>query len=133
MKPWLDGDFGDMDPKADFGALRDLVQTAAHREIDLSNFWLGLAHRSPVACAELAVGPRAVAHPESVQSCLIILETLEKIIAPSGLYNRLVELGPSCRPRLAQLAALRHPRERWIWRLARGGEEPAGLYVLLAH
>ena len=131
MKPWLQGDFGELEPKKQMDSLRDLVQTAAHRGTDLHPFWLGLAHLDPIACAELAAGPKAVAHPAAVESALIIVETLERIIAPSGLYSRLLQLAPSCGPRLSEIAAGRHPSESWIWRLDVGPMR--GAEILKAH
>ena len=50
VKPWLQGDFGSVDPKEQMDALRDCVQKSAHRAVDLHAFWLGLAQLDPLAC-----------------------------------------------------------------------------------
>ena len=131
MKPWLQGDFGTLEPKENMTALRDCVQKSSHRGVDLHAFWLGLAQIDPLACADLALGPKAIAHPFAVESSLVVLEHLEKVVAPSGLYGRMLSLAPSLRPKLATVAARRFPEDSWIWRIDVG--DIRGVNVLKAH
>ena len=131
MKPWLQGDFGNIDVRSNMAVLRDCIQKSAHRGADLHAFWLGLVQFDPLACADLALGPKAIAHPAAVESSLVILEHLEKVVAPSGLYGRLLALAPTMRPQLATLAARRFPDDSWIWRVDAG--DVHGINVLRAH
>ena len=133
MKPWLEGDLSEVDARAELSALRDVVQSAAHRSIDLRPFWIGLAEHDPVACAELAAGPRAVGHPDAVKASLAASYALERVLAPSGLYSRLIALAPETVKDVIRIAAQRHPTEAWIWRLGRGEEATAGLTALQLH
>jgi len=131
MKPWLSGDFEGVHPRDSMDALRDVVQSAAHRGIELHAFWLGLAQKDPIACADLAVGPKAVAHRRAIEDVLVVIDTLEQIVAPSGLYARLLQLSPRSFEKLTVLAAGRHPIQPWIWRL---DQSPIrGLLILNAH
>ena len=120
MKPWLNGDFAGMDPRVSLDALRDVVQSASHRGLDLHPFWLGLGQKDPIVCADLAVGPKAVAHPAAIESATVVIEVLEQVVAPSGLYMRLLQLSPASSEALTVLAATRHPTQPDMTRSIRG-------------
>lgn len=131
MKPWLNGDFEGVIPRENMDALRDVVQSAAHRGIALHAFWLGLSQKDPIACADLAVGPKAIAHRVAVDGALVVIDALEQIVSPSGLYSRLLQLSPMSSEALTVLAARRHPTQPWIWRL---DQSPVrGRLILDAH
>lgn len=112
--------------------LRGVVLAAAHRGDDLGPFWHALGERDAVACAELAAGPKAVAHEVSVRGCIEALGFLETVLAPSGLYMRLADLAPEAGPDLLQAAIRRHPQAPWLGRLSRRFEEVPGRAILAA-
>jgi hypothetical protein len=132
LPQWLRGDLGDVDPRGDLERLRGAVLAAAHRGEDLSAFWRALGERDAVACAELAAGPKAVAHPVSVRGCVAALPFLETVLAPSGLYSRLADLAPDAGTDLLEAAIARHPQAGWLVRLCRRFEEVPGRSLLAA-
>jgi hypothetical protein len=119
MKPWLRGDLSGVDPRTEMGLLRDAVLGGAHRGEDLRRFWAALGKLDPVACAELAAGPRAVPHRVAVEGALTVVDVLEQVVAPSGLYFRLADLAPEAGPTILETAARRHPAADWVVRLSR--------------
>ena len=70
-----------------------------------------LAALDPVACAELCAGHKAIANASMVRAAIEVLDALEGVIAPSGLFARLVELCPELGPELLQAAAARPEQE----------------------
>ncbi|TNE86008.1 MAG: hypothetical protein EP330_24030 [Deltaproteobacteria bacterium] len=132
MKPWLRGDLTGVDPRADLERLRGAVLAAAHRGEDLGPFWQALGELDPVACAELAAGPKAVPHAVSVRGCISALPALEGVLAPSGLYTRLADLAPEVGPELLAAAVARHPEAGWLVRLSRRFESVPGASILAA-
>lgn len=119
-----------MDPRADLERLRGVVLAAAHRGDDLSPLWEALGELDPVACAELAAGPKAVSHAVSVRGCISALPALETVLAASGLYTRLADLAPEVGPELLAAAVSRHPEAGWLVRLSRRFEEVPGASIL---
>lgn len=130
MKPWLRGDLTGVDVRGALDRLRDVVLAAAHRGDDLTLLWAALGAADPVACAELAAGPKAVPHPASVRGCLAAIDPLESVLAPSGLYSRLADLAPEMGPELLASAVKRHPLAGWLIRLARQFEDVPGTLIL---
>ncbi|MCO4745550.1 MAG: hypothetical protein KC912_12230 [Proteobacteria bacterium] len=132
MKPWLRGDLTGVDPRGGLDRLRDVVLAAAHRGEDLSLLWSALGELDAVACAELAAGPKAVPHAQSVRGCIAALDALETVLAPSGLYTRLADLAPEVGPELLAAAIERHPQAGWLIRISRRFEEIPGASILAA-
>ncbi|MBW2256511.1 MAG: hypothetical protein JRI25_18210, partial [Deltaproteobacteria bacterium] len=133
MKPWLRGDLSGVDPRTEMRLLRDAVLAAAHRGEDLCPFWGALARLDPVACAELAAGPRAVPHRAAVEGALTVVEVLEEVVAPSGLYFRLADLAADAGPSILETAARRHPSADWVVRLSRKYDPVPGRIHLSVH
>jgi len=133
VKPWLRGDLSGVDPRTEMGLLRDAVLVGAHRGEDLRPFWEGLARLDPVACAELAAGPRAVPHRAAVEGALSVVEVLERVVAPSGLYFRLADLAAEAGPLILETAARRHPAADWVVRLSRRYDPVPGRIHLSVH
>lgn len=113
MKPWLAGDFSGVDVRRETARIRDTIFAAAHRGEDLTRLVRGLAEADARACAEVTVGPKAVAHPSVVKATLEVAPLLEGEVAPSGLYSRLADLGPSVVEHVLLMAARRHPVAGW--------------------
>ncbi|MFT4622013.1 MAG: hypothetical protein ACI8PZ_000665 [Myxococcota bacterium] len=126
MRPWLDGDLAGLDVRADLPRLRDAALSAAHRGEDLRPLYRAIAEIDPVACAELAAGPRAVAHPVAVTGALAAADTLEQVIAPSGLYARLLELAPTLAGPVLVHVAHRHLEAAWVVPLFRRSDPAKG-------
>lgn len=89
-----------------------------------------LAALDPVACAELCAGHKAIANASMVRAAIEVLDALEGVIAPSGLFARLVELCPELGPELLQAAARRHPGAGWLVRMSRQFESVPGTVML---
>ncbi len=132
MNVWLSGDLGELDPRAHLDRLRECVAVAVDGGESLDAFFLAVASRDPVSCAELAVGPRASGAAVSVRAALGVAEALEEVVQPSGLYRRLVELAPELGGEVLAVAAARHPAAVWQLRLAQGLEPVAGAAALAA-
>ena len=130
MRPWLDGDLSGVDPREELELLRDCVRSAATRNEPLERFWVALAALDPVAAAELAAGPRALASPRVVRGVMVAIAPLEGVLAPSGLYQRLLDLAPDVGPDLLQLASRRHGDHAWVVRLAGRIEQVPGRTLL---
>jgi hypothetical protein len=130
MKPWLEDNLEGVDPRAEMALLRDAVLSGAHRGVDLAPFWRALAALDPVAAAELAAGPRAVVHRGAVEGALVVAEQLEGVLAPSGLYSRLLDLSEDAGPAILHTAASRHPTGQWLAVLCRRVESVPGAAVL---
>ncbi|MFT7520691.1 MAG: hypothetical protein ACI9MC_002842 [Kiritimatiellia bacterium] len=132
MSIWLHGDLSGVNPRAELELLRGTVSDAVRDGHDLRAFWTGLAELDPVACAELAIGPRALNDPAAVRSVLCVAPVLETIMSASGLYSRLVALAPSEAGEIARHAAQRHPDASWLWRVGRADPGPM-FEALCAH
>ena len=133
MRAWLDGDLSGVDPRAELDLLREAVASGADRGDDLRELWRALARIDPVACAELATGPRAVPHPIAVEACLVAVDALESVVAPSGLYPRLATLAPAAGPAVLEVVARRHPGADWVARLSRRFDPvPGRVHLILA-
>lgn len=118
MKPWLEGDFTGVDLRAELQPVRDVLFAAAHRGEDVTALVKGVAEADPIACAELCVGPRAVAHPATVLASLEVLDELEQTVAASGLFARLADLAPTLGDRVLAAAVARHPASAWLVRMS---------------
>ncbi len=114
MDAWLRGELGDIEPREALPQLRAVVLEATARGVDLRGLFTAVALRDAVACAELAVGPRAIAHPVAVSGALAAAESLEAVVAPSGLYARMAALAPSLVDVISVRVAQRHPRAAWV-------------------
>lgn len=128
MRAWLDGDLTGVEPRRDLERLLEAVRAGVER--DLTPFFEALARLDPVACVEIAAGPRAIAHPGAVGGALVAIDVLEKALRPMNLYPRLAELAPSLGPDLVELAARRHPDQDWVARLSRRFEVVPGRTLL---
>jgi hypothetical protein len=132
VRAWLVGDFSAVEPRAGLEAIKVCIEEAIERGEPIDPMVHGLAHRDPWACAELLVGPRAIAVPEGVRAALGVAEILEDVMQPSGLYRRFTELAPARGPEILGVAAHRHPEALWQLRLAQGLEPVAGTAALAA-
>jgi hypothetical protein len=119
MKPWLEGDLGGVDPRADLDRLRDAVLGAAMRGEDSGPLFRALGRLDPRACADLAAGPRAVAHRAAVESAFAAADAIEQVLEPGGLYRRWVDLAPDSGAAILAFACRRHPLAEWAVRLSR--------------
>lgn len=129
---WLAGDFSDVEPRQELPLLLDVVRQACADEVDLRAFFVGLAARDPVAAAEVVAGHRAVAHPRAVRDALPAVVGLEKVVRPTGLYDRLVRLVPETAPEVLALAIQRHAEARWLVALCQRVEAVPGSALLAA-
>lgn len=126
MKPWLEGDLSDLDPRTDIDRLRGVVLASAHRGEDLRALFVALGHRDARAAADLAAGPRAVAHRNAVEGALAAADALETVLDPSGLYPRLVSLAPEATAATMAFAFGRHPLADWTIRMSRAHDPVPG-------
>lgn len=132
MRAWLQGDLRGVDPRAELELLRNALRDWLAAGEDLDRFWRALAEVDEVACAELVTGARAL--PEVVSTVYPILDVLERLLTPAGLYRRLVELDPAEGEPLLHRAARQHPGSQWIARLSRRVDPtPGRLHLLAAH
>lgn len=129
MKRWLAGDLGGVEPRGELALLHRAVRDACDEDQDILPMVQALADLDPVACAELLVGPRALAAPRVVRAALHVAGTLESVMPPAGLYRRLIDLDAASVQAIHQRALDRHPGARWAWRLRRG-EHPPGAAAL---
>lgn len=126
MKPWLEGDLSDLDPRADLDRLRGVVLASAHRGEDLRALFTALGRRDARAAADLAAGPRAVAHRNAVEGALAAADSLETVLDPSGLYPRLISLAPDVTASTLAFAFGRHPLADWTIRMSRAHDPVPG-------
>jgi len=103
-----------VDARLDLPRLRLLVEEAVTEEADLNPFFLALAANDPFALVEIVAGPRAVPGPAVLQGALAVLDALEKVMAPVGLYRRLLALAGPRGPQVLAVAATRHPTASWM-------------------
>ncbi len=117
-----------LDPRRDLDRFRDALSARLRAGIDCTALVRSLADRDPVALVELLVGPRAERSAAMVRLALGAAPTLEKSLAPNGLYRRLYELAEDSRSDVLDVAITRHPRAVWVVGLSRRVEgEGAGL------
>jgi hypothetical protein len=130
MKAWLRGDLRGVSPREELVALRTFAVESADAGEDLTRFFKAFAELDAVALAELCAGPRAVGRPEFVRASLAVAEELERVMSPSGLYNRLAILQPECGRDILAMAVARHPAASWITALSRRAEAVPGRILL---
>ena len=123
----------DLDPKRDLGLIRERIEVQLARNEDPSETLRDLAMRSPIALAEMVIGPRAPKDPRWVGRALDSIDQLEEAIAPNGLYRKLIHSCPSLQTEILTLAAQRHPAARWLIETSRSVEgQHAGTIHLTA-
>ncbi len=130
MMPWLRGDLSGIEPRTDLPRLRDAASAAAQRGEDLRPLYAALGALDPLACAELAAGSGAIAHPVAVTGALEASEVLETVMSPAGLYGRLIDLAPSLASAILVRVAHRHLLAPWFVRLARRADPQRGMLHL---
>jgi hypothetical protein len=129
MRRWLDGDLDGVDPRTELPLLRDALVAAVEHDQGILALVEALAARDPVACAELLLGPRAIAHLRVADATLAVADAIAPVLPPSALARRLVDLVPASLPAVQRWALDRHADAAWAWRLDRS-ERPPGLAAL---
>jgi len=123
----------DLDPRRDMSLIRERLAVALSREEDVEGILSDLAHRDPLALADLVMGPRAEVNATLVMAALGELDALEGAVSPNGLYRRLLDLAGTSAPRVLEMAAKRHPAASWLVGFSRRVEgAEAGRTHLLA-
>ena len=123
----------DLDPKRDLGLIRERIEVQLARNEDPGDTLRDLANRSPIALADMVIGPKAPKDPRWIERALDSIEQLEEAIAPNGLYRRLIQSCPSLQAEILVLAATRHPAASWLIETSRSVEgQQAGTIHLTA-
>ena len=133
MNAWYEGDLSRVSPREDLGALHRAVLLGIEKEIDLGVFFVALGELDAVACAELVVGSRATRDERVVIAALGAVDALESVMAPSGLYARLLELAPTAAASVLKVASQRHPAAPWLVRFSGSHDKVPGTSVLNAN
>ena len=108
-----------LDPRRDMGLIRERIDRLLDAGDDPASTMADLVGRDPIAFADLVVGPKALGHPRWVRTALVHADSLERSLAPSALYRRLVEIAPECGLDAMDEAIRRHPGADWLVPLAR--------------
>ena len=123
----------DLDPRRDLGLIRERIEVQLARNEDPRSTLLDLATRSPIALADMVIGPKAPRDPRWVERALDSIEQLEEAIAPNGLYRKLIQTCPSLQNQILALGAQRHPAASWLIETSRSVEgQQAGTIHLTA-
>jgi len=133
MNAWYAGDLSNVQPREELGALHRAVLVGVEKDIDLGPFFCALGELDAVACAELVVGSRATRDESVVTAALGAVDALESVMAPSGLYARLLELAPAASAAVLRVAAGRHPAAPWLIRFSSSHDKVPGTSVLSAN
>ena len=128
----LGGDLARVDVRQELPLLRQLVAEAAEHGLDLVPLFRALAGRDPLALADLATGPRAVASDQVVRAALAVAGRLEQQMAPAGLYRRLLALAHDEARSVLRVAVKRHPTATWLVSLSQQceGDRPGEIHLL---
>ena len=122
-----------LDPRRDMGLIRDRIAHLLDNGDDPAPTMADLASRNPIALADLVVGPKAIRHDRWASAALVQAEALEKALAPSALYRRLIEVVPDSAGQVLETAVRRHPGAQWVVALSRRVEgQQAGAVHLAA-
>jgi hypothetical protein len=122
-----------LDPRRELARIRAALDERLARNAPLEPVLRALAERDRVAVAELLVGPRARVDGAMTRSALSVVDLLERAIAPSALYRRLVDISADAGLDVLSTAVRRHPDAEWLVGLSARVEGPwAGLTHLRA-
>jgi hypothetical protein len=103
-----------LDPRRELGRIRAALEERLARDAPVEPVLRALAEKDRVALAELMVGPRARRDPAMVGAALVVVDQLERAIAPNALYRRLAELAGEEAVGVLQVAVDRHPDADWL-------------------
>ncbi len=125
----------DLDPRRDLGLIRERIEVQLARNEDPSGTLRDLAERSPIALADMVIGPKAPQDPRWVASALDTIEQLEEAIAPNGLYRKLIQSCPSLQTQILALGAKRHPAAGWLIETSRSveGKQAGTIHLTASH
>ena len=132
MNAVLLGDLSQLVLPRDLDRLRREVNTAVEHGESLTQLYEALAFDEPLALLELTAGPKAVFGAASVRAAIPLLDTMEKHMQPSSLYQGLSMVAEEAVEAVLEAAALRHPAAGWLVRLSNKVEEVPGRTHLAA-
>lgn len=122
-----------LDPRRELARIRAALDERLARGAPVEPVLRALAERDRVALAELLVGPRARVDGAMARATLSVVDLLERSIAPSALYRRLVDISGDAALEVLATAVGRHPDADWLVGLSARVEGPwAGLTHLRA-
>ncbi len=122
-----------LDPRRDLYEIRRALAEMIAAGQSVEAHYAALGERDPVALTDLVVGPQALRGAGAVDAALGQAARLEKTVGPTGLYRRLVDLGPERGRAVLAVACARHPTASWLVALSEKVEGPdAGLTHLRA-
>jgi len=126
MNAILLGDLSQLVLPRDLDRLRKETNLAVERGDSLTQLYEALAFDEPLALLELTAGPKAVYGAASVRAAIPLLDTMEKHMQPSSLFQGLCMVAEEAVEEVLGAAALRHPAAGWLVRLASRVEEVPG-------
>jgi len=113
-----------LDPRRELARIRAALDERLARGASVESILRALAERDRVALAELLVGPRARVDGEMARATLAVVDVLERAIAPSALYRRLVDISGDTALEVLATAVGRHPDADWLVSLSARVEGP---------
>ena len=113
-----------LDPRRDLARIRAALDERLARDAPVESILRDLAERDRVALAELLVGPRARIDGAMARASLSVVDLLERAIAPSALYRRLVDISGEAALEVLAAAVARHPDADWLVSLSSRVEGP---------
>ncbi len=123
----------ELDPRRDLYEIRKALAEMIALGQPVDALYAALGERDLVALVDLVVGPQALRGGGAVDAALALAPRLEKAVGPTGLYRRLIDLGPERGLAVLAVAAARHPTASWLVALSAKVEgKDAGLTHLRA-
>lgn len=113
-----------LDPRQELARIRAALDERLARDAPIEPVLRAFAERDRVALAELLVGPRARVDGGMTRSALTVVDLLERAIAPSALYRRLVDISADAALDVLATAVRRHPDAEWLVGLSARVEGP---------